>query len=249
MTNQDWWQKAFNKEYFEAFDYIYSEKRGIKETEFVIKKSGIKKDSKVLDLACGQGRHSIPLAKRGIKVTAIDFSNFLINKAKESAIKSKASITFLKKDIRAYSKKNYFDLVILLGNSFGYFSDKDNERVIVNVNSSLKKGGKFILDLSNTPSLIKNIGEETNVQSTPYGKIISKTLSFNPETFHAKTQWQIIHNKKKTKFIGTLRFYTPPEINSLLKKHNFIIKKTYGSFNGEPYSPKTKRYIVIAKKI
>lgn len=143
---------------------------------------------------------------------------------------------------------NNRNLVLLLGNSFGYFEDKDNARVLSNVACSLKVGGYFVLDLPNTPGMLRQnvTGEWT--QKITNGTITTRTLDFNPETFRATMQWSILKNNKTTILNGFLRFYTPPEINHLLMDRNLIVKKTYGSFSNEPYSIETKRYLLIAQK-
>ena len=70
------------------------------------------KDKDILDLGCGTGRHAITLAKKGAKVTAIDFTNAMIKRAKDKAKKARLDIDFEKADITKYSSKKKFDLII-----------------------------------------------------------------------------------------------------------------------------------------
>jgi len=248
MKEKKWWKAAFSKTYFAAFDDIYSEQRGKKEAEFLIQNLRLKKGTQVLDLACGQGRHSLPLAQHGVCVTGVDASSSLLRVAKKRAQTKKIDVSFKKGDIRTYCEVEKYNIVLVLGNSFGYFNDKDNEQVLSNISASLKTGGWLVLDLSNTLGMLRQKITGEWIQEIPNGKLITRTLNFNPETSQATMQWCVIQNKIKTLFGGMLRFYSPSEIKHLLAERNLIIKKIYGSFSNEPFSIKTKRCLVMARK-
>lgn len=249
MRKQYWWKTTFSEAYLAAFDEMYSMQRGEKEAAFLIRVLQMKKNAHVLDLACGRGRHAIPLAQHGMRVTGVDASVSLLRAARQRARTEGVSVSFARGDMRAYRDAGQYDAILILGNSFGYFNDKDNERVLSNIAISLKTGGWFVLDLSNTPGMLRRqvTGEWT--QRISGGKLRTCALNFNPETFQVAMRWHILQHKRKTSFDGTLRLYTPPEINHLLIERNLVIKKTYGSFTNESYSIKTRRYLVMARKI
>lgn len=248
MSKQYWWKTTFGDVYLSAFDEIYSPQQAEKEATFLIEALKMKKGSLILDLACGQGRHSIALAQHGMNVVGVDTSKQLLRTAKQRAEENKVNVSFIKDDMRIYCVPKHYDTVLILGNSFGYFNDIDNERVLSKVASSLKPCGQFVLDLSNTLGMLRRPITGKWTQKITGGKLTTQTLDFNPKTFQVSMQWQIFKNKIKTSLIGTLRLYTPPEITRLLAEHGFIIKKTYGSFSNESYNIKTKRYLVIAQK-
>lgn len=248
LRKQPWWKIVFGEIYFTAFNGIYTIKQGEKETEFLIRVLQIKKGTRVLDLACGQGRHAIALAQHGMDVVGVDASRFLLHVARQRARAAKINVSFVKRDMRTYREAGKYDIILILGNSFGYFNDKDNEQVLNNVAASLKIGGWLVLDLPNTSGMLRQKITGTWTQKIPGGRIITHGLNFNPETFQVILRWCIWQHKRKISFDGMLRLYTPPEINHLLAEQGFIIKKTYGSFSNELFSIKTKRYLVMAKK-
>ncbi len=249
MDKKHWWKIAFSEIYFNAFDEIYSIKRGEKETLFLINALKMKKGSRILDLACGQGRHAISFAQHGMNVAGVDASASLLKVAKQRARKAGVNIPFIKGDMRTYHNTVKYDFILVLGNSFGYFSDMDNEQVLSNISTSLKKGGLLVLDLPNSPGMLRHEIVGAWTQRIPGGKLTTHMISFNPKTFQIAMQWRILQNKKKTSFNGMLRLYTPPEINHLLIERNLSVKKIYGSFADEPYNIKTSRCLVIAQKI
>src|SRR5947209_11684902 len=81
----------------------------------------------VLDLCCGPGRHSVELSQRGFKVTGVDRSPFLLEKARDHAAKSGASIEWVKQDMREFVRPASFDLACCLFTSFGYFEDEQDD--------------------------------------------------------------------------------------------------------------------------
>lgn len=249
MKKQHWWKTAFREAYFGAFDKIYSVRRGEEEAAFLIRALRIKKGARILDLACGQGRHAIPLSKYGMYVTGVDASESLLHVARQRAQANGADVSFVKGDMCTYRSADQYDVILVLGNSFGYFNDKDNERVLSNIATSLKIGGWLVLDLPNTPGMLRQQVTGEWSQRIPDGKLTTRALNFNPETFQVAMQWQILQHKRKTSLDGMLRLYTPPEMNHLLVERSLVIKKVYGSFVNEPYSIKTRRYIVVARKV
>src|SRR3989344_1368075 len=155
MSKTSWWRRVFGSEYLSAFGSIYSSERGEKETVFILRQLRFKKGARMLDVACGQGRHAIPFAKYGLRVTGIDASAPLLRAANAAAKKEDVSPIFQKADMRSFELKQRFDAAVILGNAFGYFDDQDNERVIAQIARHLKKHGTLVIDLPNTAGLLR----------------------------------------------------------------------------------------------
>ncbi|MDG6243415.1 MAG: methyltransferase domain-containing protein [Methanolobus sp.] len=151
-VNPDWWKKIFNSLYLKT-DADIVDDASITKQEIDTFSSIMKLDmeSHVLDLCCGQGRHSLELARRGFKnIDGLDRSHYLIQRAKSSAKKESLAVRFREGDARKtpYTTDS-FDFVMLLGNSFGYFETSDEDlRVLKEVKRILKPGGKILLDVA-----------------------------------------------------------------------------------------------------
>ncbi len=89
----------------------------------------LKKGDSVLDLGCGYGRHCIPLAHKGLKVTGIDISKYLLRRAKSEAGKQHLLIEYKNADMRKLPFENMFDAIVNNYQSFGFFKHEDNEEV------------------------------------------------------------------------------------------------------------------------
>lgn len=238
-----WWKKVFNKTYLSAFDYFYSHEKTKQEVDFIVKTAKLKPSASVLDLFCGQGRHSIELAKRGYIVTGVDYSADLLYAARVRAKKADVRPIFLKKDIRSLRLSKKFDVVCILGNSFGYFDDAENEAIISVVSKLLKDDGIFILDLANT--LARPHTKSERRDSIPGGYILSEEESFDPVSQRSFMKWTIVKNKKKSIFHGVLKFYTHSAIKRLLVKHGLRPIKTFGSFAGDAHVSTSPRMIAV----
>lgn len=114
--------------------------------------------SPVIDIACGPGRHSIQLATEGFDVTGLDFSPGMLELAKESAAAGNFTgngPAFVSGDMREldYADES-FATVLILGNSFGYFSDEDNLLALSEACRVLLDGGFFCLEITNKDSYL-----------------------------------------------------------------------------------------------
>ena len=250
---KNWWKDAFSETYYSLWDHEKSSSPDIKKRENeglnFLSLLNLKKSSAILDLACGPGRHSVNLAKKGFKMTGVDYSSSALKIAEKFANINNVKINFLKKDIRSFNLEKQFEAVLLLGNSFGYFIDKDNEKVVKTVAKHLKKGGFFVIHTLNPLQVIssdeKNSVSEHKISG---GKLKMKLISFDPNTFVRKSIWEITKNGEKKSMDIVLRLYTLPEIKTMLSKNGLEIVESFGSLNLSSYAVQSPALVIIAKK-
>lgn len=152
FLSPEWWKYIFDSIYLKTdADVVMDDELTEKEVDIFLEILKPKKDDRILDLACGQGRHTIEFYKRGYReIEGIDLSEYLINKAKQRAKKESLKIKFRKGDARNLPyKDNTFDHIMILGNSFGYFSNaSDDYKVLREVYKVLKPYGTLLLDIA-----------------------------------------------------------------------------------------------------
>lgn len=148
----DWWRRIFNSIYLKTDgDVVDNQNITRKEVDLFSEILRLSPEDKILDLCCGQGRHSLELARRGFKsVEGLDRSHFLIQKAKAYAKREGLSLRFREGDARRLPyPPDAFDVVMVLGNSFGYFETvQDDLRVLKEIFRVLKPWGRFIIDVT-----------------------------------------------------------------------------------------------------
>lgn len=247
--SSDWWKNFFAEEYLKIWEGgPITPERTKKEVKFLVDVLKLKKKDKVLDLCCGQGRHTISLVKRGFNVIGVDYSNYLLKVARDRAREEKVKINFIRKDVRNLNFKNRFDIVLNLFTSFGYGSDKDNEKIIKNVAAALKLGGYFLLDLPNVVWLLRNYRED--IRRKTKGGTSREENQFDVEGFVNRTKQTLyLKNGRQIKALAHLRHYSFPEIKRLLEDYGLVTKKVWGTYSKDKPSEKTKRLIILSKKI
>ena len=148
----EWWISIFNSLYLRTdADVVNDQNITSQEVDFFSKILRLSPEDKVLDLCCGHGRHSLELARKGLKyVEGLDRSRYLIQKAKLSAKKEGLNVRFREGEARKLLYlPDTFDVVMILGNSFGYFETiQDDLRVLKEVLRVLKPWGKLIVDVA-----------------------------------------------------------------------------------------------------
>lgn len=248
-----WYQPTggiFNKDFLIDFKKYVPHKETIKQVDFIERVLKLKPGMKVLDLACGWGRHSIELALRGYKVTGIDINPLYLREAERRSSRLNLEVKWVKKDMRRISFENKFNAVLNLSNSFGYFKkERSHERVIENVSRALKPGGKFLIDFLNLESFIYHYQPERIIH---FGKDCFSLLKSSFDFL--KSRWkaeEIVfrQNKKRKTMNYDLRAFTVRELISLCQKSGLKFKAVYdGGFEGKPLTFDSRHCILITQK-
>jgi len=148
----EWWRTLFNAVYLKTDgDIVENDANTVNDIDRVLGAIDLEPDGKILDLCCGQGRHSIELARRGFTdVTGLDRSRYLIRLARRRAKDEGLHIAFKEGDARKFGLAgNRFDALLIMGNSFGYFDqEEDDLAVLTAVKQALKPSGSLVIDIT-----------------------------------------------------------------------------------------------------
>jgi D-alanine-D-alanine ligase len=147
----EWWRTLFNSLYLETDgDVVENDRNTEQEVDLLIRSAGLERNDRLLDLCCGQGRHSLELARRGFPhITGLDRSRYLIRLARKRARQRNLQVSFHEGDARRFRLGDgEFHCVCVLGNSFGYFDrPEDDLAVLEAVKRALASGGVLVMDL------------------------------------------------------------------------------------------------------
>ena len=147
----DWWKSLFNSMYLKTDgDVVENEHNTRAEVDLIEQTTGIEPNDRILDLCCGQGRHSLELARRGYrKITGLDRSRYLVRLARIRAKRENLNVVFSEGDARKFRlPRESCHAVLMLGNSFGYFEHEDDDRAVLrSVMQALRSRGVLVLDL------------------------------------------------------------------------------------------------------
>ncbi len=237
---------------FEPGDYLYfykdklSDKRTETEIKFLIKELALDRTVKILDLACGHGRHANRLAQLNHDITGIDQSAGFLEIAKKQAKEKGLNVKYIQQDMRQIDFKNEFDRVLLLFTSFGYFEDDENFLVLQNIAKALKPGGLFCFDILNKEKLLRDLLPYFVTERGADLMIDRQTFDDTTKRFYNKRI--IIRNGKRKDKPYFTRVYELAEIRELLTKAGLEICKTYGNWKSEPLTNDSTHIIIIAQK-
>ena len=242
----EWFEDWFNsKEYLDVYQHR-NESDAKLLFELIIKHIEIPIKGKVLDLACGSGRHSLLFARKGFNVTGIDLSENLLRVAETSAIREKLKMQFIKADLRNIELTEKFDLVVNLFTSFGFFEkDEDNFSIFRTASDLLKSGGYFVFDFLNSAFVESNLVRESS-ENKLNEKIIQKRRI---EGDRVIKDIIIQHNGTVKTFYESVKLYKWAELHEAIQENGLAIKNTFGDFTGSDFVEATSpRIIIIAQK-
>jgi 2-polyprenyl-3-methyl-5-hydroxy-6-metoxy-1,4-benzoquinol methylase len=239
----NWFEEWFNSPYY----HLLYNNRSAEEAEEFIKKISlrldIRKKAKVLDAACGSGRHSRSLAALGFEVTGIDLSKNNIALAKNFA---NAHLKFEVFDMRHVFAAKQFDYVFNLFSSFGYAENElDDIQTIKAFAANLKTGGTLVLDYINSESAVKNLKPREIIVRNEIQFQIQKKL----ENGFIKKQIDFIAKGENHHYEECLKVINLNKFEKMLHDARFEVKQTFGDYELNEFSRgSSPRLILMAKK-
>ena len=152
MATADWIHAFFDRHYVELLQAQTDPRRTRIEVGFLVRALSIEPPARVLDVACGFGRHSIELARRGFEVVGVDLSPAMLADARRRS-KGMARLRFVREDMRRLRFREEFDAVINLFTSFGYFTHRGNLAALRRMAQALRPGGRLVIDTPDPAAL------------------------------------------------------------------------------------------------
>lgn len=219
-----------------------------KEIEQIISLTGITPGSKLLDLCCGQGRHSLEFARRGYKVTGVDRTKRYLEKAKKEAARENLSVEFIEDDMTDFKRKIYFNAIITMYTSFGYFEEhNDNMKVLYNSYSSLKKKGLLLIDVVGKEILQRKFTERESFELDGITYIEERKVINNWSRI--ENRWIMLKDNLQKEFKLSHWIYSENELKKMLSNAGFSSVKIFGDLAGGQYDENAERLIAIALKL
>lgn len=249
-THTDWPVAFFDDDYLKLYRPTFRPERTAQETEFIATALALAPDAAVLDLACGFGRHAIAMAQRGYRVTGVDFNPRYLELAAEEASAAGAHVTWHVGDMRALGFDARFDALYSYFTSFGYFSDEENEQVLVEIARALKVGGRFLIDMANRDWILTHSAQRTWNRRAD-GALWMEEVSLDLVTSRVTSRQLLIDPKGgpqvSKEFV--LRAYTCAELAALLRRHGLELRAVWGGPEQEPYSSESRRLVMLSERV
>ena len=212
--------------------------------------------SRILDVSCGIGRHSIPLAERGYAVLGLDFSPLFISKARSTARARKVNsrAKFRVADVREIASvlrtEQPFNVILSLWSSHGYYGKEQDVRMFAVLRSWAARNGLLVDDTVNRDYLM--IRPQSATVDIVGDMELHERRSFYPETSSHESNWSFYVKtgqdlKLRAKVRIHHRVYSLHELRTLLEKAGWRYVKSYGEFDLMPFKPDSKRIIACCR--
>ncbi len=240
---KDWFEEWFNTSYYHTLYKNRDEQEAIRFIDRLCEFLEIKPKAKILDLACGKGRHSIHLAKKGFTTTGVDLARQSIVKAKQTEL---TNVNFEVHDMRKVYKKDEFDFVFNLFTSFGYFENQDdNIDVLKGVTLNLTENGLFVLDFMNASKVIKNLIAEESKQLEG----ITFNLKRSYDGVNIRKDIYLKDNDKNYHFQERVSAFNLHDIKTMAALADLKIINTFGDYNLNSFEEKTSDRLILVMRV
>ena len=211
----------------------------------------------VLELACGTGRVTIPLAESGIRITGIDISESMLSHARTKIKDKEVAIEWIKDDCRNFHLNKKFNLIIFPFNTIAILQDlKSIESCFSSVRNHLKDTGRFVIDFFNPrlDILTKDPHERDVIAKYPDPDGKGEILVAESHFYDAARQisrvknYYMIGNQKEVAVDFNMRIFYPQELDALIHYNRFTIEAKYGNYDEIPFASDSPKQLIVCCK-
>ena len=258
VNAKDWWRSFF----VPLAGMVMFEPRAHRSTfevDIVLRRTRTKPGARVLDVACGTGRHTKNFAQRGYDVVGLDYSVPYLKQARADLRKAGLAgrARLVRGDMRRASRhvgRARFDLAVSLYNSFGYFDRRgDDRRMLREVFRTLKPGGAFVINTLHEGGVRHRLKAPMRLGHEPLKNVFMiDQVEYDKRRRKTRGLWTIVDARGPRVAIARLRLsqnvYSNAELKAMLRGAGFRIERVWGMLEGAPFKPKTWHQTIVARK-
>lgn len=247
-----WYETFFGEDYLRIYAPVLPPERTAREVEGIaglLELLGAPPGSAVLDLACGHGRHAIPLAQRGYRVTGQDLSRVFLRRAEDDSRAAGVDVRWVHGDMRQVPFEAEFDAVINIFTAFGYFETEDeNLEVLRQVRKALKPGGVFVLETMHRDALVRGY-QPHGITRHEDGLLVLEERTFDPLSGRNHTRVTMIHpDGTRREHEYRTRVYSATELARLCGSAGLQVAAHHGGLDGSALTLNSRRLVLACRK-
>lgn len=244
QSQKAWFEEWFDTPFYHSLYQSRDEREAMAFIDRILEHFPLKTSSRILDLACGKGRHSKHLHTRGYEVLGVDLSENSITSAQKW---TSQTLNFKVGDMREPQGHLEFDAVFNLFTSFGYFeTPEDNIRTLESIHLSLKPNGLLIIDFMNAHKAVQHLQPHYELQRGGIDFAISKSI----ENQIISKKIDFIHQGIPYHFEERVQLLDLPDFQKYFEKTQFTIINIFGDYQLHGYEPEVSdRLILVARKL
>jgi SAM-dependent methyltransferase len=244
----EWWESYFDERYLSEYSPIFSLESDRREVARLVDRLALPLGARVLDIPCGQGRHSHLLAEAGFDVTGLDYSNYLLKRGRERGTGSR--LRYVKGDMRRLPARwtGRFDAVVNLFTSFGFFKDPaDDVRTISEFARVLRPGGVLIWHGASRDGIMSGFLDRDWWRASD-GTMVAHERTFDPLSgiLTIRVDWsdQTSSGERDHRIL----LYTATCLTELLADVGLVTTEAYDAWSEEPLTRASSEMLLVAHK-
>ncbi|MFI9005957.1 SAM-dependent methyltransferase [Actinosynnema sp. NPDC053489] len=216
------------------------------EVDLVERRLGLAPGSRVLDVPCGSGRHSLELARRGHRVTGVDLSAEAVGHARRAA--AGLDVEFVHADMRDVPRDGGFDAAVCLGNSFGYLELDGLREFVAALGGAVRPGGGLVVDLASAAESILP-GYRAEPRTLRTGDItVLATGEYDVAGSRVLSRYRFTRGEEELDVTAIHHVYTVAQVVDLLAGNGFTDVGLFGGPAGEPCGIGSGRLLLTARR-
>jgi SAM-dependent methyltransferase len=249
MAEQPWYCEFFGEEYLRLYDGALTPERAAREVEGIVTLLNLPPGSQILDLCCGHGRLTIPMARRGYQLTGLDLSELFLDRARSDAEAAGVSIDWRHGDMRAIPFDAAFDAVINIFTAFAYLeSEEEDLKVLHQVQKALKPGGLFLLESNHRESLLRGF-LPAQITHREDGTLVLNERSFDLLTSRYEGRWTLVRpDGNRKEYRTSKRIYSLTEFARLFAAAGLELCDYFGGLDGSELTLESRRLALVGRK-
>jgi SAM-dependent methyltransferase len=236
LDERPWYIDFFDDDYLRAFLPVLPDERTAAEVNGVVGLLRLAPGARLLDLCCGHGRHAVPLAQLGYRVTGLDRSRRLLDRAAARAATRGQRVDLVAADMRRLPfADSSFDAVVNLFHAFGYLEDEAaDERALAEVARVLAPSGRLLQEVANREALVRG-WRDSEVLRAGAGLVVLQERTLDLRTSRELTCWTWLHpDGRRTTRQASIRLYTLTELAAMLARAGLELEAVHGDLDGGP---------------
>lgn len=242
-----WYRTFFAEDYLRIFGPFVDGDRAEQEARDVVGLLDLPAGSAVLDLACGQGRHAVPLRRAGLAVVGLDLSDVLL----AAAHGRDEQLPLVRADMRRLPLADRSVAgVVNLFNAFGYFQGEDDLAVLREVVRVLRPGGRFVQEIHHRDALVKEWQPRTTHPTYADGMVLTEERVWDGVAGrHEVTYLLATPEGPVRRLVHTLRVYTVTELVALYERAGLRVRAVHGDLAGAAVGTDTPLAVVVSDAV
>ncbi len=218
------------------------------EVDFIVRVTGLSPGSRVLDVPCGSGRHTLELARRGCHVTGLDVSAEAIDYARRASADEQLTVDLRLGDMRALPTDVQADVALCAGNSFGYLEHTGTRKLLADLAGLIVPGGALILDYG---FVAESLLPHLTLEEPPmwFGGVEASSVNeYDTANSRLLTAFTFRRGAEEHRGTSVQHVYTAAEVTRLVTEAGFTEVELYGDIDGTPFQLGSRRLLLAARR-